>query len=130
MNNLTTNPNNIISIIEEHGITDLIQPLIKEIYLFDTYIAGTSYVEERSILENLKENDQLILRRDTQNEYDERAILILTQNKQKLGFIPRKDNIIFSRLMDAGKLLTANIKEITLKRNYYYITININLIDF
>ena len=39
MNNLTTNPNNIISIIEEHGITDLIKPLIKEIYLFDTYIA-------------------------------------------------------------------------------------------
>lgn len=72
----------------------------------------------------------MILRRDTENEYDDRAILVLTQNKQKLGYIPRKDNVIFSRLMDAGKLLTATIKEITFKHNYYYITININLVDF
>ena len=43
------------------------------------------------------------------NKFDSNAILILTESKKKLGYVPEKDNVIFARLMDAGKLLIARI---------------------
>ncbi len=129
-NDLTITEHELVTIIETSGITNLIKPLIKEIYLFDTYIAGTSFIEDSAIFKTLKVNDHLILRRETDNKFDEKAILILNEQNQKLGYIPRKDNEIFSRLLDAGKLLTASIKEINLKGDYYTIKINIYLVDF
>ena len=123
-NELTLKEQELVTIIETSGITNLIKPLIKEIYLFDTYIAGTSFLDDKALLESLKENDHLILRREVDNKFDEKAILVLNQNNQKLGYIPRKDNEIFSRLLDAGKILTASIKEINLKGDFYTIKIN------
>ncbi len=129
-NELTTKQQELVTIIETSGITNLIKPLIKEIYLFDTYIAGTSFIENSDVFKSLKENDHLILRREVDNKFDENAILVLNQNNQKLGYIPRKDNEIFSRLLDAGKILTASIKEINLKGDFYTIKIKIYLVDF
>lgn len=129
-NKIIVSNTELISIINDSGITTLIEPLVKEIFLFDTYIAGTSYIEEKEVFQSLKVNDHLILRRDKENKFDEKAILVLNEKKIKLGFIPRKDNEIFSRLLDAGKLLTGTVKEINLKGDIYKIKININLIDF
>lgn len=129
-NKITVSNTELVSIINDSGITTLIEPLVKEIFLFDTYIAGTSYIEEKEVFQSLKVNDHLILRRDKENKFDEKAILVLNEKKIKLGFIPRKDNEIFSRLLDAGKLLTGTVKEINLKGDIYKIKININLIDF
>ncbi len=127
---LVISKGNIVSVIEESGITSLIQPLVKEIFLFDTYIAGTSYIEDQSLFENLKVKDHLILRREAQNKFDAKAILVLNDHKQKLGYIPRMDNEIFSRLLDAGKLLTGTVKEIDIDHDFYKIKIDINLVDF
>lgn len=127
---LVISKGNIVSVIEESGITSLIQPLVKEIFLFDTYIAGISYIEDQSLFENLKVKDHLILRREVQNKFDDKAILVLNDRKQKLGYIPRMDNEIFSRLLDAGKLLTGTVKEIDMDHDFYKIKININLVDF
>ncbi len=129
-NDVKISQERMVSILEESGISNLIKPLVKEIYLFDTYIAGTTYIENQSLFEELKPKDSLILRRDTENKFDEKAILILNQNKEKLGYIPRKDNEIFSRLLDAGKLLTASVKEVSKKGDFYTIKINIHLVDF
>lgn len=129
-NKITVSNTELVSIINDSGITTLIEPLVKEIFLFDTYIAGTSYIEEKEVFQSLKVNDHLILRRDKENKFDEKAILVLNEKKIKLGFIPRKDNEIFSRLLDAGKLLTGTVKEINIKGDIYKIKININLIDF
>ncbi len=129
-NKIIVSNTELVSIINDSGITTLIEPLVKEIFLFDTYIAGTSYIEEKEVFQSLKVNDHLILRRDKENKFDEKAILVLNEKKIKLGFIPRKDNEIFSRLLDAGKLLTGTVKEINLKGDIYKIKININLIDF
>ena len=129
-NKIIVSNTELVSIINDSGITTLIEPLVKEIFLFDTYIAGTSYIEEKEVFQSLKVNDLLILRRDKENKFDEKAILVLNEKKIKLGFIPRKDNEIFSRLLDAGKLLTGTVKEINLKGDIYKIKININLIDF
>ena len=54
------------------------------------------------------DTDVLTLHRE-ENKFDSNAILILNEDKKKLGYVPEKDNIVFARLMDAGKLLKAKI---------------------
>ncbi len=56
--------------------------------------------------------------------------MILTEDKNKLGYVPEKDNIIFARLMDAGKLLKAKITKIDKKGSFTQISIEIYLVDF
>ena len=55
---------------------------------------------------------------------------LLTEAKRKLGYVPEKDNLIFARLMDAGKLLAARIKKIEKKGSFNQISIGIYLVDF
>ena len=43
----------------------------------------------------------------------------------KIGYIPQKDNIIFARLMDAGKLLFGKITEKEKKGNWLRIKIQV-----
>jgi hypothetical protein len=54
----------------------------------------------------------------------------LDDKSRMLGYIPRAFNKPFARLMDAGKLLTAKIKTITLKGSFTQIQIEIYLVDF
>ena len=75
------------------------------------------------------EGDRIILRREN-NKFDENAILVLTEREEKTGYIPEKDNIVFSRLMDAGKLLIARVKTKDKKSSYIKIRISIYLVDF
>lgn len=46
------------------------------------------------------------------------------------GDVPEKDNTVFARLMDAGKLLIARITKIEKRRNFTQISIGIFLVDF
>ena len=46
------------------------------------------------------------------------------------GYVPEKDNVIFARLMDAGKMLSARIANIERKGSFTQIKIGIYLIDF
>ncbi|MEE8886095.1 MAG: HIRAN domain-containing protein [Eubacteriales bacterium] len=126
---LTIKQKDLVTLVSKNGIGDVLKPLQKEIYLFDTYVAGTSHLEDKEVLKTLQINDQLILRRED-NKFDKKAILVLTQDQKKIGYVPEKDNVVFSRLMDAGKLLTAKILNISEKGTYTHISIGIYLIDF
>ena len=114
--------------VTSHAIGDIIQPLIREIHLFDTWIAGTTHLEDKSVLKELKPEAELFLQREN-NEFDSRAILVLNSDKQKLGYVPEKDNIVFSRLMDAGKILKAKVAKIEEKGSWTKVTIGIYLVD-
>ena len=82
----------------------------KEIFLFDTYIAGTTHVKGIEELEPyLNEDDELDFIREPDNKYDSQAIAITTAYGIKLGYVPREDNKIAARLMDAGKILFGRI---------------------
>ena len=112
------------------GLGDVIKPLVKEIHLFDTYIAGTTHLSDTSVLDETTEGCKLTLRREN-NKFDEKAIMLFTENGKKIGYVPEKDNIIFSRLMDAGKLLSAKVTAIKERsHNFKQISIGIYLIDF
>ena len=47
--------------------------------------------------------------------------------KEKIGYVPRQDNVVFSRLMDAGKVLFAKIKEKEMRGKWAKIEIKIYL---
>ena len=115
--------------LDKKEIGEVIKPLVNEIHLFDSFIAGTSYIEDKNVFSSLKEGDKLLLFRED-NKYDHKAIKITNESKEKLGYVPEKDNIIFSRLMDAGKLLMAKIKKIENKGTFLSISIAIYLVDY
>ncbi len=126
---LTIKKEGVVSLVESHDLEKIIKPLTREIHLFDSFVAGTSHLEDPSVLDEIKAGDKLSLQRE-ENKYDSNAILILTADKKKLGYVPEKDNVIFARLMDAGKLLMAQIKEIKVKGSFHQISIGIYLVDF
>ncbi|MDU5467931.1 MAG: HIRAN domain-containing protein [Peptoniphilus harei] len=107
---------------------DLPKPFERDIYLFDTYVAGTSHIEGiENIGESLKEGDRLVFYREPENEHDPQAIRIENLNGEKIGYVPRKDNVVFSRLMDAGKVLFAKVIEKEMKGKWLKIKIKIYL---
>ena len=115
--------------VEKQGMDELLKPLSKEIHLFDTFIAGTSYLKDKTVLKEIKRGDKLILRRED-NKFDDNAILVLTEAGKKTGYVPEMDNVIFARLMDAGKMLVAKVSKIDKKGSFTQISIGIYLVDF
>jgi len=128
-NELTKKEETMVSLVQGNELGDIIKPLIKEIHLFDSYIAGTTHLKDNSVLEQIKVGDMLTLLREN-NKFDSNAIIILNDEKKKLGYVPEKDNIIFARLMDAGKLLKAKITKIDQKGSFRQISVGIYLVDF
>ena len=120
----------LAQIAESKGLDELIKPLTREVHLFDTFIAGTTYLKDKEVLTETKEGDKLALRREGDNKFDDNAILVLTAEGKKVGYIPEMDNVIFARLMDAGKMLMAKISTIEKRGSFYKISIGIYLVDF
>lgn len=128
-NALTKSETNQIALLNKQELSDVIKPLNTEIHLFDTFIAGTLKLKDKEILEKLEIGEKLILRRQ-ETLFDSNTINIYNNNDVKLGYIPEKDNVIFARLMDAGKCLIAKVADIQKKPSMNVITIGIYLIDF
>ena len=126
---LTIKNKELIEAIENKNIADIIKPLVNEIHLFDTFIAGTTHLKEPEVLEKVNEGDKLSLVRED-NKFDAKAILIQNAEGRKLGYVPEKDNLIFSRLMDAGKLLIAKIYDVENLNGFKKIKIGIYLVDY
>ena len=134
-NELTISGKNMITLATGTDLSTLLRPLSREIPLFDSYVAGTGYINDPSILDALKVGDTLTLRREPENRFDENAILVLDGKEQKIGYIPERDNTVFARLMDArlmdaGKFLTARIVRLEEKGSFRQINISIFLVDF
>lgn len=128
-NELTISKTGLAAAQTKTDIGNLIKPLVRDIHLFDTYVAGTTHLKDKSVLENIRIGDKLKLCRED-NRFDSNAILVLDADSRKLGYIPEKDNIIFARLLDAGKMLSASITDIDRRGSFTMISIGIYLTDF
>ena len=95
---LEINKGGVVSLIDNHELGEILKPLVREIYLFNSYVAGTTHLEDQSVLGEIN--------------------------------IPKKDNVVFARLMDAGKLLKAKITTIEHRGDFTEIGIGIYLVDF
>lgn len=121
-------------------------PFERDIFLFGTEIAGTNYAENiHALYESLNEGDMVALVREPDNPYDEYAIRIETSDSKligyypsegllpddgsKLGYIPRVNNKIIARLMDAGKLIYGVIRHKEMIGDYHKIVVKVFLKD-
>lgn len=130
MNNLiNTNGGQLVSLLHGKGGNLVIpKPFEQEIFLFDTQVAGTSHIEGiEELAPLLNVDDKLDFFREPDNPYDKQAIMIRNSNGVKIGYVPKQDNIIFSRLMDAGKLLYGRITSKEMKDKWLKIEIRIFL---
>lgn len=75
-------------------------------------IAGFQYYQGENLWHQLKINDNLSLIRETDNRFDENAIIIKWKGEQ-LGYIPRLDNQTIALLMDEGNKLDAKIAKLS-----------------
>lgn len=104
------------------------KPFEHDIFLFDSHVAGTTFIEGIEELEpHLKIDDRLDFFREPDNPHDKKAIVIKNTDGVKVGYVPREDNVIFSRLMDAGKLLFGKITHKEMKGKWLNIKIKIYL---
>ena len=96
--------------LDEKGLP---KPFVREVELLNCNIAGTTFLDLDEIEPELKKYQLLMLIREPKNENDDKAILILTEDGQKLGYVPKKKNEVLANLMDAGKLLFGRLNEKT-----------------
>ncbi len=93
--------------------SEVTKPFSRQIFLTHMYLNGSNHVNGiRKLLDRLEIGDRVQLLREPKNEYDELAIVVKDSNGNKLGYIPRNNNHIVARLMDAGKLLYGEITNI------------------
>ena len=88
-------------------------PFSRQIMLLWVRVAGIRYRENiNELLKGLKVGDRVFLVREPENEYDNLAIMIQNENKEKLGYVPRVNNDILARMMDAGLKLTGKVSRL------------------
>ena len=87
------------------------KPFVQEVELLSCHIAGTTFLDLDYIEPKLIKSQLLILKREPKNKNDDKAILILTVEGEKLGYVPREKNEVLSNLMDAGKLLFGRLND-------------------
>lgn len=130
MNHLANNDQGALIkyLLHNETAVPLPTPFERDIYLFDTYVAGTTHIEGiEALAASLRDGDRLVFYREPDNPHDPQAIRIETLEKKKIGYVPRRDNVVFSRLMDAGKLLFATVAEKEMRGNWLKIDIKIYL---
>lgn len=126
---IKTDGGGLVSLLHgKGGGLSIPKPFEKDIFLFDSRVAGTSFIEGIEELEpHLNIDDRLDFFREPDNKYDPKAIVIKNTDGVKIGYVPREDNVIFSRLMDAGKLLFGKITDKEMKGSWLKINIKIYL---
>lgn len=79
--------------------------------LFNAPLAGSQYYALGEYWLQLRVGDRLVLIREPDNKHDPWAIRVEWQG-HKLGYIPRSNNRIIARALDAGEPLTARISRL------------------
>jgi len=105
-------------------------PFEHDIFLQECHVAGTMHVD--GILQKtqgVEVGAPLVLKREPGNEYDELAIAVETMAGNRIGYVPRRYNQVYARLMDAGKLLIAKLVHKELEDHWLNLRMEIYLKD-
>lgn len=86
------------------------------ILLQDSPLAGFQYHAGKKLWEEMKAGDALELVREPDNPYDAKAVRVDWRG-QKLGYVPRRENVDIARLMDGGVKLEARISRLLESRD-------------
>lgn len=100
----------------------------RDVFLYGCELAGSQYLNlEDHVLPKLHENDPLVLMREPNNQFDEHAISVYTTGGLKLGYLPKNNNLILSRLMDEGNLLFGKTKTFHWDGKKLYLVVKVYL---
>ena len=78
-------------------------------------VVGLSFLQDKSILNEIKINDNLVLEREKNNDYDQFAISVKTIDGKYLGHIEKKFASIYSKKIDIGMEFSAIVESISKK---------------
>ena len=113
-----------------NGKKDLPVPYQQEIFLQECHVAGTMHVDDILIkTQSLNVGSVLRLKREPKNEYDGLAISVETAEGVHIGYVPKRYNQAYARLMDAGKLLVAKLSHKELEDHWLNLRIEIIMKD-
>ena len=131
MKNLIKKENNeLVKFFHNTSSLQLNKPFEHDVFLLETYIAGTDFLTQFSNVEPLLlKGDKVTLFREPNNVVDKNAIIVQNQNGNKLGYIPKMDNPVIARLMDSGKLIYGKIAEKKKKGRCTLVAIKIYMKD-
>lgn len=101
----------------------------KDVYILDSYIAGLAYKDREMLERELREDARLYMKRDCSNVYDAKAIKIVSKSGFVLGFVPKRDNEIISRLMDSGRYFYCIVDKVDMERLHVDIKIYLSYKD-
>ena len=97
-----------------HGSAGLMSPFSKEIYIGRQAIVGMRFQGGAdSLIKDLKPGDKVTFLREPENEYDTQAVMAMDGKGRKLGYVPRRENLVMSALMDHGKVFYGVIPDIS-----------------
>lgn len=99
---------NIIEIIETFTKKD---PVYRGRLFGQIPVAGVEYQDAEDRIEQLGFGEPVILKREPDNAHDHRAIAVMTLDNIKLGYVPRSQNYALAKILDAGKVLTAQVAQ-------------------
>jgi len=92
------------------GANALPMPFTRKISLLECHVAGTSFRPEIADIEpELQPEVEFRLEREIGNQFDERAIKVYYSEHVHIGYVPRAQNEVLARLLDAGKMLSARL---------------------
>ena len=91
---IKTGGKDIVSLLHgKNGELAVPRPFEREIFLFDTYVAGTTHVTGiEDMAPYLAEGDRLEFFREPDNPYDPQAIVVKNADGVKIGYVPKSDN--------------------------------------
>ena len=72
----------------------------KKVYLLQFFVRGFQYYEGPRLLREINHSGLLDLQREPDNKYDKNAIALYFEG-QKIGFVPREENQLFAKMLDA-----------------------------
>lgn len=112
------------------GKKELPVPFQQEIFLQECHVAGMMHVDDILIkTQSLEVGSALRLKREPDNPYDHLAILVETTTGEHIGYVPKKYNQAYARLMDAGKLLVGKVVHKELENHWLNLRISIIMKD-
>lgn len=112
------------------GKKELPVPFQQEIFLQECHVAGTMHVDDILVkTQSLEVGSALRLKREPGNPYDALAISVETAAGDHVGYVPKKYNQAYARLMDAGKLLVGKVTHKELEDHWLNLRISIIMKD-
>ena len=102
------------------------QKHVKDVFLMSTYVSGLQFVNMEHLNKALKNSTIYYLIHDITNQYDDKAIKIVSEDGYVIGFIPKKDNTILCNLLDKNVLLYVLVKDYSFEESHISIEVYIS----